>query len=409
MKPCHLSTLVTLALFLTACVTSTDEPDSTSPVKPECGSEKIEFNLSFSQKSISSSPLRLPSRFAVSAVISNPDPYAEHQIFFDHDVMEDVGTDGSHRWVDRSASRCWPADPDCALDFFFYGGIANGSGSRGDAKDIADSEIIWDRDSSRYTPSLKIWIDEEFGRQYDLVAGASFNQKRKDLQSGDPMKVNLCHPMTQVLFDTELVNENLHVEIFDIELCGTAKGAYFEFPVASGKEPHWSIPQHSDNHVDAHISVCDGDGGVYGEGLVVVPELKGISYTGDSWDPQPIEDKSLWLIPGNYKRGTYMGGMWAGTYLRVRCAVWNVAQRGHFDRDGDVVLYGERNPDSGVVTPEYMYMPINWGETGLDPSRDMGCTYIYTLKFGVGNSGKSPDGLNLNNIASYEIRIENLI
>lgn len=401
MKPGSLLPLVALALIPTACATSQDESFPESSEQTKCGSEKIEFNLSFSNKSAFSDLGTLPTRFAVSAVISNPEPTADHQVYFEHDVMEDIGANGQHRWVDRTANRAWPSDPDTALDFFFYGGVANGPGSRDEAKDIADTEIIWDAEGDTYSPALKIWIDEEYGRQYDLVAGAAFNQKKSTVESRGGIPVNLCHPMTQVLFDTRLINENLHVEIFDIEICGTAKGAYFEFPTAPGKEPHWHIPQHSDNHVDAHISVATSDR----HGFAVTPELTGISYEGDPCCPEPTAGKSLWLIPGAYSRGRYMGGMWAGVYIKVRCLVWNVAQAGRFDRDSDYLLFGGKDADGGL-SPEWMYIPVNWGEADTDPSRDLGATYIYTLKFGAGNSAKSADGLNLNNIASWELRME---
>lgn len=139
---------------------------------------------------------------------------------------------------------------------------------------------------------------------------------------------------------------------------------------------------------------------------MVTSELQGISYAGSPYDPQAIPGKSLWLIPGAYKRGRYIGGLWTGTFLRVKCAIWNVARRGHFDRDSDLMLFGKKDAETGIVVPDYIYMPVNWGEDMTDPSKDLGRTYIYTLRFGEGNSAKSQDGLNLNGIASWELRVE---
>lgn len=350
-----------------------------------------------------------PCHFVMSALLKDSSTPSDSygSLFIDHDMVEDLGTCDSHRWVDYTARRYWPTADDATLDFYIHAStFEHADGGRAASQ---ASEIDWTDGRENFSPSLKVFVSDEGATQEDLLYATAFGQKRHADGRAMPLNVEMRHAMTQVLFDARLCNETLHVEISDISLCGTPLGAYFRFPTSAGANASWEIPDHTDNAVDIHISAMTvGDDGI---SLPFTPtaDLRGISYENADGALRAAKGKEMKVIPGRYKRGRYVAGMWCNVYLKVTCAVWNVAQAGSFNRDSDYLLVGTRDGANGEVRPATVYIPIDWGTAESDGSLDLGKCYIYTLSFGTGNAAKSADGRNIPHLAECSARVSDWI
>lgn len=344
-----------------------------------------------------------PLHFSMSALLKDSEtPEGSYgDLFIDHDLVEDIGTNGDHFWVDRSQSRFWPAGDDVTLDFYIH---ASGYEHYNHTDSVKDHMgIDWEDDDKKFSPSLKVFMNNEASRQEELLYAAVFNQKRGADGNVMPLDIDLKHALTHVEFETKLTNENIHVEIQDITLCGTAFGAYFRFPTSPDEDASWDIPKHASNTVGIHIDAGTTDAdGIY-TAHTVEKELKGISYVMADGVRTTVKGKDIKVIPGSYKRGRYTAGLWSGMYLKVNCTIWNVSQRGKFNRNTDFVLWGSRDAETGEPMPAVLYMPIDWDNTATG-SDAMGKCYTYTITFGSGNGAKAADGRNLPGMAECSVR-----
>lgn len=409
MKPyLHISTFA--ATLLMACCfscVSVDEPEADVP-EPEPQARMIAYGDEISFDVSASSDTRgglQPCHFVMSALLKDSSTPAGSfgTLFIDHDVVEDIGVGGEHKWVNNSQTRYWPADKDVSLDFYIH---ASGfEHSKHGKSSSSPSSIEWKDSQDQFSPSLKVFIASECGDQEDLLYATAFGQRRSADGQAMPLDVDMRRAMTQVLFDACVANDNIHVEVSDITLCGTPYGAYFRFPTPDGDEAEWEIPEHVENVVRVHMPAM-----VFDETGLAVPfevgkDVRGISYEVDEEGMHAVQEKEMKLIPGNYKRGRYAAGLWSNMYLMVDCVIWNVAEQGRFHRGSDYVLWGDKDPETGEAVPATLYIPVDWGQAGCDNSRDMGKCYIYTLTFGRGNAAKSSDGRNLSGIADCSLRI----
>lgn len=407
MKP-NLHLYVFAVSLLTACCVScaseSDEPEEISPIQGrniEYGDE-ISFDVSASMATRNGAQ---PCHFVMSALMkdSNTSSDSYGTIFIDHDVVEDIGTDGEHNWVNNSGKRYWPTVKDATLDFYIHASGFEHAKHRKSASQTA--AIEWKDSQDKFSPSLKVFISDECDTQEDLLYATAFNQKRSKDGQAMPLDVDLKRAMTQVLFDACIVNDNLHVEITDISLCGTPLGAYFRFPTSPDDEAEWDIPVHSDNAVAVHMYAGSFDSQGYPVPYTVTKEISGISYETTDGERHPDAGKEMKVIPGNYKRGRYTAGLWSNVYLMLDCTVWNVADKNNFRRDSDVIIVGSRDEESGEPIPATVILPLDWGLATRDNSRDMGKCYIYTITFGKGNFAKSVDGLNIPSLAECSLTI----
>lgn len=295
-----------------------------------------------------------PTQFIVGAW-HHTGSLADGVVYFDSDLISKDAS--SSTYSNTRGLRYWPTGENDKLNFYAYAGDENASFSLspdGVALKPALSSVTVDADAANHNDIIYACVHDEAP-----TATGSVN-------------LTFSHAMAQVAISAKNTNENIHVEVAEVALGGLPSTGTFYFGTtgnaADGADavPHWGDTGTA-KEFSTKIGTWTDD--VLAEGYVEV------GATAAALTERPIQN--FMLIPGNYDKADAAGFTAAtatGSYLRVKCKIWNVANAASGKQASDVQLY-----DGDLYIP-------------CDFNLAMGKKYTYTLNFGQGTAGMDENG-----------------
>lgn len=315
------------------------------------------------------------------------------QMYMNGDVIEKQ-TDGS--WKNTTTTRYW-SDTDDAHNFY---AIENGT---------ITLPTSWANNSVPtvvgFTP------DTDVSKQVDLVYAVATGKDKADADA--QVTLNFRHALSQIEFKAKNTNAQMYVEIEAVRVGNAPSKGDFTFPTAS-----------TDNNIVDHTTeagATEESDKTYNKGTwALSTETTGViaSYTVDVKKKATEEateataipvsgnntavnltisthttesakgdySKSMLLVPNataNSNEGTTAWtpaeNLTSGTYLAVKCNIYNVADAPGDDSDEDSApVY---NKDTDVLLHE------GWAIVPASFKWEPGKKYIYTFVFGEGNGG----------------------
>ncbi|MBQ9073977.1 MAG: fimbrillin family protein [Muribaculaceae bacterium] len=290
-------------------------------------------------------------------------------------IEEDLITVLSDGKCTQSETRYWPENG--TIDFYGLVNL-NGDGYTLESASNFDSEIVWGTN----TPIVKDFTPKaDVKEQTDLLYAVATGQTA----STSPVKMNFRHALSQIEFRAKNDNPALHVVVEAVRIGQTdAKGTY-TLPAGSTEENLIDHTTDKDkDYADAHEDATRGTwSDVDGKADYHVPfdpvavaygELKDLTI---STDGTQTNNNSLLLVPTMedgvatvaWDPATDANTAYNGTYIAVKCKIYNVAGDSYNEATDIAVLH-----DGWAVIPA----SFKWKQ---------GKKYIYTINFTKGGNG----------------------
>lgn len=280
----------------------------------------------------------------------------------DKDFIVDEVYNNDNGEFKTTAKRYWPEND--ALDFYA----------------IKNAELTWD---AGQIPTGDFTVEPVVGDQVDFVYSVEKGKKKSDLDVVDgKVTLNFRHALSQIEFQAKNENPDLMVEILNVKVGNANSVGDFTFPNVSTK----------DNYVNHDGAVTPNPGA----GVITwANQATPVNYQLDADVTAVTLLKDDQVHPITYVKGdltTYTNSMlllpqttakWDGTkgsFLAVKCRIWNIIKDTNGDITDQVLLYGDKNND-GDGEGRWAFVPVdfNWAP---------GCKYIYTFNFtNGGNAG----------------------
>ena len=264
-------------------------------------------------------------------------------------------------WTGQGTPRYWPEDENQTVDFYAHVG-----GKVGD-KDV-------------YT-----WAPGETAQE-DLIYAVTTGQKKQETA----VPLNFRHALSQIVFNAKNASKKIYVEIYGVQVYNVKDQGTFTFPsettAAQVTDPSqgdydadknkgvgtWSgetgktsytvefntpivVSSDDDNYLNKVVDVTTGTDVT--NAMVLLPQ------TTTAWDPKKVGATA----DAN-----------TGSYIAVKCKVYNIADGDGVHAAGDELVWGgsdEKGAWLGIPAA------FDW---------DQGKKYIYTLVFGNGGGGHIP-------------------
>ena len=311
-------------------------------------------------------------------------------------------------WVNTTATRYWSADG--THDFY---AIVNGSMTLGSPTD--EPTVTVD-----FTPA------ETVAAQKDLLYAVATDQEKLD----GTVTLNFRHALSQIQFKAKNTNPKLHVKISGVQVGNTPGVGTFTYPTTAGAAGSWVVNTPTDYTVEFTTPV-----GVAGNNtsvdltctnvnsMLLLPaettawapttdaEAEGPGGGGDPEDggfgdgddkdggPNtniPEEGGDLPREDDELTRSGNVADVIEGSYLAVKCQIYNVAGTGYASTD--VCIYN------------------GWAMIPAAFEWEQGKKYIYTFVFGEGDFGynggngdtpPAPNGEKVLTTMNYTVTVDN--
>lgn len=317
------------------------------------------------------------------------------QMYMNGDVITKQ-TDGT--WKNTTATRYW-SDTENAHNFY---AIANGT---------VTLPTSWENNAApkveNFTPATDV------SKQVDLVYAVATGKDKDDAQ----VTLNFRHALSQIEFKAKNTNAQMYVEIEAVQVGNAPSKGTFTFPTASTdsnigdhtteagatetegttyNRGSWALSTTTtdiaDYTVDVTTTTGEGDAATT-SGIAVSGNNTAVNLTISTHPTSTTAtkdySKSMLLVPNatvaddgsitGTTAWTPAANLDSGTYLAVKCKIYNVADAPGddtdansapaFDKDNDVLLHS-----GWAIVP----VPFKW---------EQGKKYIYTFIFGEGNGG----------------------
>lgn len=303
-------------------------------------------------------------------------------------------------WENVTNTRYWPENAADKKVSFYASYNAKGNTVTSDGTDV----------------TMDFDVAEAVADQVDLVYAAKLDQAipAASVSGVDPVALNFRHALSQIVFQAKNTNNTLHIVVDAAAVGNVATTGTFTFPTESTDGMIENHVQHGDSattdNLDATYAAVKGLGTWETEGVkryevdfadvtldgetddvfdLTVAVDEGLTYSKDAMLLLPTnngENKTnvdatyatyanqAWNPAGNYVEG--LEGKYNGTYLAVKCKIYNIADPSAGYVADDVLLH-----DGWAVIPA----EFNW---------EQGKKYVYTFVFGNGNGGYEDDSEN---------------
>lgn len=372
------------ALALTSC--SNDEV-----INEQNDANKIAFSVVTQGNSRANDiycPNNLIDGFTVSAKMGGA-------TFFDGDQY--TGTTGS--WTSNSPVRYWPASG--SLDFF----ASNGTYS-------------WNSGAPTFDDFT---VNSSVASQFDLLYAVAAGETKKST----PVQLNFRHALSQIVFCAKNVSPTLYVEVEAVRVVNVHGTGTFTFPTASTTTnvahgtASGTVPAAQGTWDEANFSnltdytasfdtkTVNCPLGAENGGIVKLTEYAAAA-TGAHGTETDFSNAML-LLPQTKEKAVFEAGKTlptTGVYFAVKCKLYNVANpnTNGTKADADVLLYpavAEGSTAAATQAAEiFIPVSIDWKQ---------GMKYIYTLVFGKGDGGWTPDPEPVFVPITFEVSVDEFI
>ena len=279
-------------------------------------------------------------------------------------------------WTGQGTPRYWPEDENQTVDFYAHVG-----GKVGD-KDV----YTWAPGETTTASFNNYVVNANVDEQEDLLYAVTTGQKQQETA----VPLNFRHALSQIVFNAKNASQKIYVEIYGVEVCNVQNQGTFTFPSEttaaqvtddtqtdyeatnkglgtwSGKTGKTSYKVEFDNPIVVSSDgtnlnkVVDVTTAAEPNAMVLLPQ------TTTAWDPETVGATA----DNN-----------PGSYIAVKCKVYNIAKGDGVHTDGDELVWAGKNEEG---KGDWLGIPaaFDW---------DQGKKYIYTLVFGNGGGGHIPD------------------
>lgn len=319
-------------------------------------------------------------------------------------------TDGVN-WNNTTATkRYWPETD--ALNFYaIYGAFAD---TKVDNKAIPSI--------NDFAPSTTV------AEQVDVLYAYTPGQTQQN--SGGTVALNFRHALSQIEFQAKNTNQHIDVQIEQVVVGNVLSSGDFTMPTGTTNENKYG--EHNGgsdatvianqgtwalNAAKACYTVATSDANAF----VALNDITNLTCAIDE-DPLNKDatdknwKKTMLLLPqtADENAPNYNGGKWnatsvvtpenvvgttAGTYLGVKCKIYNVTKV-DTDADGDLDV---------VRTPIYGKDGYKWALVPVDLTWEQGKKYVYTFVFSTGNGGFTPEGDEVLNDIALTVTVDDFI
>lgn len=285
-------------------------------------------------------------------------------------IQNDKFTKNGTSWSGDGTPRYWPEDENQTVDFYAHLG--------------GESVYTWAPGETTTASFNNFKVADDVKDQEDLIYAVTTGQKKKE----EAVPLNFRHALSQIVFNAKNASGKIYVEIYGVQVYNVQNQGTFTFPSETTaaqvtddtqtdyKDTNkgrgdWSVEPGMTSYTvlfDTPIKV-PSDGANLNKlvdvttadeqnAMVLLPQET------TAWDP---------TVGGTDPKNT-------GSYIAVKCKVYNIAEGDGVHTDGDELVWAGKNEGG---KGDWLGIPaaFDW---------DQGKKYIYTLVFGNGGGGHIP-------------------
>lgn len=313
-------------------------------------------------------------------------PVAGNTLYFLNDEMTRVSGEGTFNYT--SDARYWPRNGEI-LDFYSFVDFGPFKFDNITAKDESGADVKLPGFAGITQQQINVMPDMLFSTAFNQTQGNASGSSSTAAQKNVSFRFD--HALAKVAVTAEVKNQNLHVVITDMSICGVTKGGDFTMTHKAADaeaengwkkvDASWAVnPDNSCNLVNLLASKAGEDGKVaiaIDKSTIAKQELVGSGKDG------------LLVIPNSYKGAiTYDNGhdKELKTYIQLKAYAYNKANKDSVNPKTDFLIYGEWDENKPVPLEINLPIDFNWA---------MGTCNHYNIIFDCGNGGddstKEPD------------------
>lgn len=356
----------------------------------EVKQDEIKFNVVTNRASRAANIYcnnNMPEDFKVYAFYNNG---TQDMLYIDGDVI--TRSENGVYVNSTNKSRFWP---ETSLDFVALKNFTNGATLHYHAQGAYYGHV-----SENFT------VAQNVADQIDLLYAIAPAQTKEIAKDG--VKLNFRHALSQVVFKAKNLNSALHVEVTGVKVGNVANKGQFDITLKNSTEGNYNIHEEGydfiedRNHWRAYNTSTTGNSDF--EVLLDAPVVLSSttqSLTSANAEGKEFSNTAMLMIPQTTtawdiektsnpdegyalnEAGTTMG---YGTYLAIKCTIWNVAGE-EYNAESDLKLYDG-----------WAYIPadFNWKE---------GKKYTYTFIINDG-AGFDDKGIPTLHKITYSVTVD---
>ena len=272
-------------------------------------------------------------------------------------------------WTGQGTPRYWPENKDQTVDFYAHRG--------------GDGAYIWNPGQTTTASFDNYKVADDVKAQEDLLYAVTTGQKKQETA----VPLNFRHALSQIVFNAKNASKKIYVEIYGVQVYNVKDQGTFTFPSETTAAQVTDDTQTDYEDTNKGIGTWSGETGKtsytveFNTPIVVSSDGENLNKLVDV--TTAAEPNAMVLLPQEttaWDPATVGGTAEAntGSYIAVKCKVYNIAKGDGVHADGDELVWGgsdEKGAWLGIPAA------FDW---------DQGKKYIYTLVFGNGGGGHIP-------------------
>lgn len=284
-------------------------------------------------------------------------------------IQNDKFTYDGTSWSGDGTPRYWPEKEGQTVDFYAHLG--------------GESVYIWEPGETTTASFNNFKVADDVKAQEDLIYAVTTGQKKQETA----VPLNFRHALSQIVFNAKNASQKIYVEIYGVEVHNVQNQGTFKFPGETTAAQVTDDTQTGYEDTNKGIGTWSGETGMtsytvlFDDPIVVSSDGANLNKLVDV--TTAAEKNAMVLLPQTTiawdpeKVGATADAN-TGSYIAVKCKVYNIADGDGVHADGDELVWGgsdEKGAWLGIPAA------FDW---------DQGKKYIYTLVFGNGGGGHIP-------------------
>lgn len=290
-------------------------------------------------------------------------------------IQNDKFTKNGTSWSGDGTPRYWPEDENQTVDFYAHLG--------------GESVYNWAPGVTTTASFNNFKVAADVKAQEDLIYAVTTGQKKQETA----VPLNFRHALSQIVFNAKNASKKIYVEIYGVQVYNVKDQGTFTFPSETTAAQVTDDTQTDDDEdTNKGIGTWSGETGktsytvLFDEPIKVSSDGENLNKLVDvttSSDVKNVTNAMVLLPQETTAWDPKIGGTNpenTGSYIAVKCKVYNIAKGDGVHTDGDELVWAGKNEGG---KGDWLGIPaaFNW---------DQGKKYIYTLVFGNGGGGHIP-------------------
>ena len=273
-------------------------------------------------------------------------------------------------WTGQGTPRYWPEDENQTVDFYAHRG--------------GDGAYTWVPGETTTASFNNYKVADDVKAQEDLLYAVTTGQKKTE----NAVPLNFRHALSQIVFNAKNASQKIYVEIYGVEVHNVQDQGTFTFPGETTAAQVTTPSQGNYEDTNKGIGTWSATTGktsytvLFDDPIVVSSDGTNLNKLVDVTTGSDVTNAMVLLPQETTAWDPAAVGATAdanpGSYIAVKCKVYNIADGDGVHADGDELVWGgsdEKGAWLGIPAA------FDW---------DQGKKYIYTLVFGNGGGGHIP-------------------